>query len=112
MASSEGYLVGKRYECLVAREVEMPKEPVEGTDDILLENFFTILFLLLGILAVFASLSLIAYSTTLTVSTRQLPADFLTTSIIVVLLFVGGFGSLHVFRRRRKLRKKKTSKLL
>jgi SNF family Na+-dependent transporter len=88
----------------------MPKEPVEDPDEALVDNILTLLFLLLGVLAAFTSVSVLAYSTAVTISTHELPAD-LPTLIFTVLLFVAGLGSLHVFRRRRMLKKTKTSRL-
>ncbi len=95
----------------LTEEIEMPRGTVEDKDDILIENLNTILFLFLGILSVFTSLILFVYSATVTVYSQQLSMNFLITSVFAALLFVIGLGSLNLFRKRRKLRKKKTAAL-
>jgi len=87
------------------------QETVEDREDIFIENLCTALFLLLGTLAVLASVVLLAYSAIATVYSQQLEMSILTSSIFAAFLLVVGLGSLHLFRKRRRLRKEKTSSL-
>ena len=93
----------------LVKETAMPKDPIE--DDILIENINSILLSLLGILSLSVSMILLAHSATVAVYSQQLPTDFPERSIFSVVLFVIGFGSLHVFRKRRESRKRKQSAL-
>jgi len=89
----------------------MPEGLIEDEDDIFIESLDNALFLGLGVLSVFASLILLVHSATVVVYGQQLRMDFLYTSIVAVLFFVLGSGSLHVFQKRRKLRKSKKTAL-
>jgi len=86
----------------------MTEGTVEDQDDVFVEKLNTAMFLLLGILAVFASGALLVYSAVTTFYGQQLAMSLLTKSIVAAFLFVVGLGSLHLFRRRRRLRKEKT----
>jgi len=79
----------------------------EDKDDIFIENLNTALFLLLGALAVAASVILLGYSAVVAVYSQQLSTSLLSTPVFAVVLLVVGLGSVHVFRKRRSLRKKK-----
>lgn len=80
----------------------------EDKDDIFIENLNTALFLLLGALAVAASVILLGYSAVVAVYSQHLSTGLLTTPVFAVLLLGIGLGSVHVFRKRRNLRKKRT----
>jgi len=99
------------HEKNLAEEIEVSQETVEDREDVFIENLCTALFLLLGTLAVFASVVLLAYSAIVTVYSQQLAMNILTSSIFAAFLLVVGLGSLHLFRKRRRLRKEKTSSL-
>jgi hypothetical protein len=87
----------------------MPLETEEDTDDVFVENLNTAMFLSLGVVAVCASVVLFAYSAIAVAHGLLFSMSFLTTLISAALSFLVGLGSLHLFRKRRKLRKKKTS---
>jgi len=89
----------------------MPEGSVEDEDDIFVESLINILFLFLGTLAVSVSVILLVHSATVAVYSQQLPMDFLPTSFFAALLFVIGFGSLHIFRKKRRARKRKITAL-
>jgi len=84
---------------------------VEDEDDVLIEDFNTVMFLLLGILSLFVSVVLLVSSATIAVYGQLLSMDFLYRSIFAVLFFVGGFGSLHIVRKRRESKRKKKAGL-
>jgi len=86
----------------------MPPETKEDEEDIFVENINTALFLFLGGSSVFASVILLFHSATAVVYRQQSLMNFLYTSIIAAFLFFIGLGSLHLFRKRRKLRKRKS----
>jgi len=86
----------------------MPQGSMEDKDDIFIENLNSALFLLLGVLAVATSVILFCYSVIVAVYSQQFSMSLLTTPIFSVFLLVVGLGSVHFFRKRRKLRKKKT----
>jgi len=79
----------------------------EDKDDIFIENLNTALFLLLGALAVAASIILLGYSAVVAVYSQQLSMSLLSTPVFAVVLLAVGLGSVHVFRKRRGLRKEK-----
>jgi len=89
----------------------MSKGSLEDENDVLAENFNTLIFLLLGILSVFLSAILLVHSATVAVYSQQLTMDFLYRSMFAALFFVIGLGSLHIFRKRRETRKQKKSAL-
>jgi len=95
----------------LVKETAMPKDPIEDEDDILIENFNSILLSLQGILSLSVSMILLIHSATVAVYSQQLPTDFPERSIFSAVLFVIGFGSLHLFRKRRESRKRKQSAL-
>jgi len=84
---------------------------VEDEDDVLAENFNTVMFLLLGILSLFMSVILLVSSATIAVYGQLLSMDFLYMSILTVLFFVGGFSSLHIVRKRRESKRRKKTGL-
>lgn len=86
----------------------MPQGTVEDKDDIFVENLNTALFLILGVLAAVASVILLGYSTIAAMYAQQFSTSFLPTSVFAVLLLAMGLGSVHLFRRRREERKRKT----
>jgi len=100
-----------RTEKNLAGGIEVSQETVEDREDLFTENLCTALFLLLGTLAVFASVVLLAYPILATVYSQQLAMSISTRSIFAAFLLVVGLGSLHLFRKRRRLRKEKTSSL-
>ena len=79
----------------------------EDKDDIFIENLNTALFLLLGALAVAASVVLLGYSAIVAFYSQQPSTSLLTTSVYAVVLLAVGLGSVHIFRKRRSVRKKK-----
>jgi len=81
----------------------------EDEDDVFVDNLNTALFLFLGSLSVFASVILLVYSATAVVHSQQFLMSFLHTSILAAFLFFIGLGALHLFRKRRTLRKRKKS---
>jgi len=87
----------------------MPQESKEDKDDIFIENLNSALFLLLGVLAVAASVILFGSSVVVALGSQQFSTSLLTTPIFAVLLLVVGLGSVHFFRKRRQLRKKRTN---
>jgi len=87
----------------------MPQGSKEDKDDVFIENLNSALFLLLGVLAVAASMILFGCSAVAALGSQQSSMSLLTTLIFAVLLLAVGLGSVHFFRRRRQLRKKKTS---
>jgi len=89
----------------------MLEEPVEDKDDVFIENLYTAMFLLLGILSVFGSVVMLGYSAIVAVYNQQFMMSLGTTSIFAAFLSIMGVGSLHLFRKRRRLRKEKTSSL-
>ncbi|HKZ94471.1 MAG TPA: hypothetical protein VJ249_07830 [Candidatus Bathyarchaeia archaeon] len=89
----------------------MLRATAEDKDDVFIENLNTALFLLLGILAVAASVILLGYSAFIAVSGQQFSEGLLTTSGFASLLLVIGLGSVHLFRRRRQLRKKRADSI-
>jgi len=89
----------------------MPQEPAEDKDDVFIENLSTALFLLLGSLAVSASVILLGYSAMSFVYSRQFSLSLLTTPVFAVSLLVIGLCSVYLFRKRRKARKEKTSRV-
>jgi len=94
---------------MMSEEKDVSHETVEDADDIFVENFNTALLLFLGILAVFASVALFARSAILVFYGQLLAISLLTNSIFGAFLLVVGLGSLHLFRKRRRLRREKTS---
>jgi len=84
----------------------MPSGTTEDKDDVFIENLNMALFLLLGVLAVAASVILLGYSAVVAVHSQQLSASLLTTPVFAVLLLVVGLGSVHIFRKRSLKRKK------
>jgi len=94
---------------MMSEEKDVSHETVEDADDIFVENFNNALLLLLGILAVFASVALFARSAILAFYGQLLAISLLTNLIFGTFLLVIGLGSLHLFRKRRKLRREKTS---
>jgi len=82
---------------------------VEDGEDVFIENVCTALFLLLGTLAVFASVVLLAYPVIASVYGQQLAMSVSTRSVFAAFLLVVGLGSLYLFRKRRRLRREKTS---
>ena len=89
----------------------MPQGTIEDKDDMFIEKLNTAFLLFIGILAVFASVILLVYSASVIFYTQQFPMNFSNTSIFAGLLFIIGLGSLHLFQKRRKLRKKKSEEL-
>ena len=89
----------------------MPLETAEDKDDVFIENLNTALFLLLGVLGVFASVVLLAYSVFEAFLAQQLGMSLLTKPAFAVFLLVLGWCSLLLFRKRRRQRKEKTSSL-
>ncbi len=87
----------------------MSQETTTDSDDIFVERLNSAFLLLIGFLTLFASVILLVYSATLIVYSQQVSANFLYTPIFAASLLVIGLGSFHLFRRRRKLRKRKTS---
>jgi len=85
-----------------------PQVSTEDKDDVFIENLNSALFLLLGVLAVAASVILLGCSAVVALGGQQFSIGFLTTPIFAVLLLAVGLGSVHFFRKRRQLRKKKT----
>jgi len=96
---------------LTAAACAMPSGTTEDKDDIFIENLNTALFLLLGVLAVAASVILLGYSAVAAVYSQQLSTSLLTTPVFAILLLVVGLGSVHVFRKRRGLKRKKARSL-
>jgi len=84
---------------------------VEDKDDVFIENLNTALFLLLGVLGVFASVVLLAYSVVEAFLSQQLGMSLLPKPAFAVFLLVLGWCSLLLFRKRRRLRKEKTGSL-
>lgn len=89
----------------------MPLETAEDKDDVFIENLNTALFLLLGVLGVFTSVVLLAYSVFEAFLAQQLGMSLLTKPVFAVFLLVLGWCSLLLFRKRRRQRKEKTSSL-
>jgi ABC-type nickel/cobalt efflux system permease component RcnA len=87
----------------------MSREATEDRDDVFVEKLNTAFLLLVAFLTLFASVILLVYSATITFYSRQLPSSFLMTSVFAASLLIIGLGSFHLFRKRRKLRKDKTS---
>lgn len=79
---------------------------LEDEEDILTENILTGLLLFLGILSIFASIVLGAYSAVVVIYSRQFLTEFLKTLLFTALLFTTGLGSLYFFRKRRRQRRK------
>jgi len=84
---------------------------VEDKDDVFIENLNTALFLLLGVLGVFASVVLLGYSVVEAFLGLQFGASLLTKPAFAVFLLVLGWLSLLLFRRRRRQRKEKTGSI-
>ncbi len=82
---------------------------VEDKDDVLIENLSTVLFLVLGGLALFASVLLSVNVVTMAVAGVQLLSGLLFMSIFAVLSCVLGLGFVHLFRKRRRVRREKES---
>jgi divalent metal cation (Fe/Co/Zn/Cd) transporter len=89
----------------------MSRQNAEDRDDVFVEKLNTAFLLLVALLTLFASVILLVYSATITIYSGQLPTNFLMTSVFAASLLIIGLGSFHLFRKRRKLRKDKTSKL-
>lgn len=89
----------------------MSRSAVEDKDDVFIENLNTAMLLILGILALFASVAILGYSAIAVVYSQQLTASLLTTLALSTFLFSLGLGSLHLFRRRRESRREKTRSL-
>ena len=87
----------------------MPLDTAEDKDDVFIENLNSALLLLLGVLAVFASVAVSANSAIVFFQGQQLRTSLLTTLVFAVFLLVFGWVSLHLFRKRRRQRKEKTS---
>lgn len=83
----------------------------EDKDDVFIENLNTALFLLLGILAVAASVILFGYSVVIAVLSLGFSMSVITSTVFSAVLLIPGLGSLHLFRKRRRERKEKTGSL-
>ena len=55
----------------LVKETAMPKDPIEDEDDILIENFNSILLSFLGILSLSVSMILLIHSATVAVYSQQ-----------------------------------------
>jgi putative copper export protein len=91
--------------------IELSLGTVEDKDDVFIENLNTALFLLLGVLGVFASVVLLAYSIVEASFGQQLGMSLLPKPAFAVFLFVLGWFSLLLFRKKRRQRKEKTGTL-
>jgi len=87
----------------------MPEESREDKDDILTENLNTVIFLFLGILSITVSVIIFVYTASVALYSQQLFMDFFNRSVVAAVFFVVGFGSFHIFRKRRESRKRKNS---
>jgi membrane protein DedA with SNARE-associated domain len=91
--------------------VELSLGTAEDKDDVFIENLNTALFLLLGVLGVFASVVLLGYSVVEAFAGQQLGMSLMHKPVFAVFLLVLGWCSLLLFRKRRRQRKEKTSSL-
>ena len=91
--------------------IETSLGTVEDKDDVFVENLNTAFLLLLGVLAVFASVTLFSYSVFVAFYSQQFAMGLLTTPAFAAFLLILGSGSLHLFRKRRRQRKEKTGSL-
>jgi hypothetical protein len=91
--------------------VEMSLGSVEDKDDVFVENLNTVFLLLLGVLAVSMSVVLFGYSVFVAFYGQPLAMGLLTTPAFAAFLLILGSCSLHLFRKRRRQRKEKTSSI-
>ena len=91
--------------------IELSLGTVEDKDDVFIENLNTALFLLLGVLAAFASAVLLGYSAVEAFLGQQLGMSLLYKPAFALFLLVLGWFSLLLFRKRRRQRKEKTGSL-
>ncbi len=89
----------------------MPLDTAEDKDDVFIENLNTALLLLLGVLAIFASVAVSAHSAIVLIYGQQLGTSLVAASAFAVFLLVFGWASLRLFRKRRRQRKEKTSSI-
>lgn len=80
---------------------------IEDKDDVLIENLSTVLFLVLGVLALSVSVFLSVNAAIVAATALQLSFGLVPMSFFAVLSGVLGLGSLCLFRKRRRLRKEK-----
>jgi len=80
---------------------------VDDKDDVLIENLSTVLFLVLGVLALSVSVFLSINAAIIASAAMQLSFGLVPMSAFAVISGVLGLGSLHLFRKRRILRKNK-----
>ena len=91
--------------------IEMSLGTVEDKDDVFVENLNSAFLLLLGVLAVFASVVLFVYSVFVAFYGQPFAMGLLTTPAFAAFLLILGSGSLHLFRKRRRQRKEKTGSI-
>ncbi len=101
-------LVGKSAQCSQGMQF-LTLGTVEDKDDVLIENLSTVLFLVLGGLALFASVLLSVNVVTMAVAGVQLLSGLLFMSIFAILSCVLGLSFVHLFRKRRRVRREKES---
>jgi len=80
---------------------------IEDKDDVLIENLSTVLFLVLGVLALSVSVFLSVNAAIVVATALQLSFGLVPMSFFAVLSGVLGLGALYLFRKRRRLRKEK-----